>query len=49
MRSPLRRATIERDYRVMRDMILGDAPAFGWILDRLRYAETETNRIQRLH
>ncbi len=23
----------------MRDMILGDAPAFGWIVDRLRHAE----------
>ena len=38
-------AAFERDYRAMRDMILGEAPAFGWIVDRLRYAEAEANRI----
>ena len=38
-------AAIERDYRAMRDMILGDAPAFGWIVDRLRNAEATANRI----
>ena len=38
------RAAIERDYRAMRDMILGDAPAFEWIMDRLRHAETVINR-----
>ncbi len=36
---------IERDYRAMRDMILGEAPSFEWILHRLRYAEAEANRI----
>ena len=38
------RAAIERDYRAMRDMILGAAPAFEWIMDRLRHAETVINR-----
>ena len=38
------RAVIERDYRAMRDMILGAAPAFEWIVDRLLHAETVTNR-----
>ena len=38
-------AAVERDYRAMRDMILGDAPAFDWIVDRLRDAEAEANRI----
>ena len=37
-------AAIERDYRAMRDMILGDAPTFEWIVDRLRHAETAINR-----
>ena len=38
-------AVVERDYRAMRDMILGEAPAFGWIVERLRHAEAEANRI----
>ena len=38
------RATVERDYRAMRDMVLGDAPTFGWLLDQLQYAETRANR-----
>ena len=38
------RAVIERDYRAMQDMILGDAPAFEWIMDRLRHAEAVINR-----
>lgn len=42
---PELRMSIERDYRAMRDMILGDAPPFGWILDRLRHAENEANRL----
>ena len=42
---PELRASVERDYRAMRDMILGDAPTFGWILDRLRHAENVANRI----
>ena len=41
---PALHAAIERDYRAMRDMILGDAPAFAWIVDRLRDAEAEANR-----
>jgi len=42
---PEPRAAIERDYRAMRDMILGEAPDFGWIMDRLRHAETVVNRV----
>ena len=38
------RAAIERDYRAMRDMILGDAPAFEWIMGRLLHAEAVINR-----
>ncbi len=38
-------AVVARDYRAMRDMILGEAPAFAWIVDRLRDAEAEANRI----
>ena len=38
-------AVVARDYRAMRDMLLGDAPAFAWIVDRLRDAEAEANRI----
>ena len=37
------RAAVERDYGAMRDMILGEAPDFGWIVDRLRLAETVVN------
>ena len=42
---PALRAVVARDYRAMRGMILGDAPAFAWIVDRLRDAEAEANRI----
>ena len=38
------RAAVERDYRAMRDMILGDPPTFEWIMDRLRHAEAVINR-----
>ena len=38
------RTVIERDYRAMQDMILGDVPAFEWIMDRLLHAETVINR-----
>ena len=37
------RATIEADYGSMRDMILGDAPNFGWIMDQLQDAEATIN------
>ena len=40
---PAPRAVIERDYRAMRDMILGDAPPFEWILEQLYRAETAVN------
>lgn len=34
---------IERDYRAMQGMILGEAPDFGWVTDQLRYAEAAIN------
>ena len=37
-------AAVKRDYRAMHDMILGDAPDFEWIVDRLRLAEAAVNR-----
>lgn len=37
------RAVIERDYRAMRGMILGEAPDFGWVTDQLRVAEAAVN------
>ena len=37
------RAAIEADYGAMRDMILGDAPNFGWIMDQLQDAEATIN------
>lgn len=41
---PALSAAIDRDYRAMSDMILGDAPDFRWIVDRIRHVETEVNR-----
>lgn len=37
------REAIERDYAAMQDMILGDAPEFDWINERLREAEAAIN------
>ena len=37
-------AAVKRDYRAMHDMILGGAPEFEWIVDRLRLAEAAVNR-----
>ena len=37
------RATIEADYGAMRDMILGNVPDFGWIMEHLKYAEATIN------
>jgi hypothetical protein len=37
------RAVIERDYRAMQGMILGEAPDFGWVMDQLRQAEAAIN------
>ena len=34
---------IERDYRAMQGMILGEAPDFGWVTDQIRYAEAAIN------
>lgn len=36
---------LEKDYRNMRDMIYGDAPAFSDIVDSLRSLETEINAL----
>ena len=30
---------IERDYRAMQGMILGDVPAFGWVVEQLQHTE----------
>ena len=38
----LRRA-IERDYRAMEGMVLGDVPDFGWIMEQLEHAEYAIN------
>ncbi len=37
------RAAIERDYAAMQDMILGDAPDFEWINEKLQEAEDTIN------
>lgn len=34
---------IERDYRAMDGMILGESPEFGWILEQIQHAETVIN------
>lgn len=38
------RKVIERDYRAMQGMILGDVPDFEWIMDQLQHAEAVVNR-----
>ena len=35
---------VERDYRAMRDMILGEVPEFAWIMDRLERLDALVNR-----
>ena len=37
------RTVIERDYRAMQGMILGDVPDFGWIMHQLHLAEAAIN------
>ena len=37
------RAVIERDYRAMQSMILGEIPDFGWIMGQLERAESVIN------
>ena len=39
------RTVIERDYRAMQGMILGDVPDFGWVMEQLQRAEAVINRI----
>jgi hypothetical protein len=38
------RAEIEKDYAAMQSMILGDAPAFNWIIGRLEAVEARLNQ-----
>ena len=40
---PKLRAAIEADYGAMRDMILGNVPDFGWIMEQIQYAEATIN------
>ena len=35
---------IERDYRAIQGMVLGEAPDFGWVTEQLRIAEAAVNR-----
>ena len=37
------RTVIERDYRAMQGMILGDVPDFGWVMEQLHLAEAAIN------
>lgn len=37
------RSAIERDYRAMEGMILGEPPAFGWIIEQIQHAEAVVN------
>lgn len=39
------RAVIERDYAKMQEMLFGDAPDFGWIMEQLEYAESTINKV----
>ena len=43
MPQPELRSVIERDYRAMQGMVLGDIPAFGWIMEQLQFAESTIN------
>ncbi len=38
------RSVIERDYRAIQGMILGDVPDFGWLIEQLQIAEAVINR-----
>ena len=38
------RTVIERDYRAMQGMILGDVPDFRWVMEQLQLAEAVINR-----
>ena len=39
------RSVIERDYRAMQGMILGDVPNFRWVMEQLQLAEAVINGI----
>ncbi len=34
---------VERDYKAMQGMILGDGPDFGWVMEQLHFAEATIN------
>ena len=40
---PELRGAIERDYRAMQGMILGDVPDFEWVMGQLQRAQTTIN------
>ena len=42
---PELRAVIERDYKAMRDMILGEPPKFSWVIEQIQRAEAAINRM----
>ena len=37
-------SVIERDYRIMQGMILGNIPGFRWLMKQLQYAESTINQ-----
>ena len=37
------RTVIERDYRAMEGMLVGDTPDFGWVMEQLQHAEAKIN------
>lgn len=40
---PELRAVLEQDYAAMRDMMFGDAPDFGWVVEQTRAVEAAVN------
>ena len=40
------RTAIERDYAAMKDMIVGEAPQFGWIMEQIQHAEDTINETE---
>ncbi len=37
---------VEEDYHLMRNMIFGDRPDFGWIINQISHAESIVNRVE---
>ena len=42
---PELRAVLEQDYDAMQGMLFGEAPDFGWIMERIQEAEDAANRL----